>query len=85
MMKALNKYYPGANEFQGEIKIGSAEEYSASAKMFSHRLRSSIKESYEAYHGSLEGIRLTPDNEQSIYNEIESHFEKVPAMRTGRK
>ena len=85
MMKALNKYYPSANEFQGEMKIKSAEEYSASAKMFSHRLRSFIKESYEAYHGSMEGIRLTLNNEQFIYNEIESHFGNVPAMRTGRK
>jgi len=81
VMKALNIYYPGANEFMGETKIGSPEEYSHLAKKFSHQIRNSIKESYTAFEGSLEGIRLTPDNEQYIRTEIDSYFESIDVIR----
>lgn len=82
VMKALNKYYPGAEEFQEDLyKIPTPEEYSRLAKKFSHRLRADIKESYEEYNGSLEGIILTPDNEQFIRMEVESYFESVDVIR----
>ena len=81
VMKVLNRYYPGAQEFEGDTKIGSGEEYSKLAESFSHRLRSQIKESYEAYNGSLEGIRLTDDNRLFIRTEVESHFEQVEVIR----
>jgi len=82
VMKNLNKFYPGAEEFEpSEHKIGSPEEYSRLAKKFSHQLRRQIKESYEAYHSTLEGIVLTPDHEQFIRTEVESYFEGVPRVR----
>eukprot|EP00092_Neocalanus_flemingeri_P021683 GFUD01023521.1.p1 GENE.GFUD01023521.1~~GFUD01023521.1.p1 ORF type:complete len:351 (+),score=130.34 GFUD01023521.1:57-1109(+) len=83
VMKNLNSFYPGTEEFEPELhKIGSPEEYSKLAKQFSHQLRRQIKESYEAYHhGSLEGIVLTGDNEQFIRTEVESYFEGVSCVR----
>ena len=82
VMKYLNKYYPGAEEFEpAEHKISSPEEYSSLAKEFSHKLRQQIKESYELYHSTLEGIVLTGDNEQSIRTEVESYFEGIPRVR----
>ena len=58
-MKVMNKYYPGADKFDRSLfKIGSPEEYSKLAKQLSHKLRNQIKESYEAYHGTLDGILL---------------------------
>jgi len=82
VMKILNKFYPGAEEFDPiQHKIGSPDEYSRLAKQFSHQLRRQIKESYEAYHGTLEGITLTGDHEQFIRTEVESYFEGVPRVR----
>ena len=81
VMKILNKFYPGAEEFDPiQHKIGSPDEYSRLAKKFSHQLRSQIKESYEAYHGILDGITLTGDHEQFIRTEVESYFEGVPQI-----
>jgi len=82
VMKILNKFYPGAEEFDPiQHKIDSPDEYSRLAKQFSHKLRRQIKESYEAYHDTLEGINLTGDHEQFIRTEVESYFEGVPRVR----
>ena len=82
VMKILNKFYPGAEEFEpAEHKIGSPEQYSRLAKQFSHQLRRQVKESYEAYHSTLEGIILTGDHEQFIRTEVESYFEGIPRLR----
>ena len=71
VMKILNKFYPGAEEFEPpEHKIGSPEQYSRLAKQFSYQLRRQVKESYEAYHSTLEGIILTGDHEQFIRTEV---------------
>ena len=40
-------------EYMGEHKIGSREEYSSMAQEFCHRLRGQIKESYLTFHGTL--------------------------------
>jgi len=81
VMKSLNKYYPGAEEFDpNHHKIGSPDEYTRLAKQFSHQLRRKIKESYEAYNSTLEGIQLTGDHEQFIRTEVESYFETVPRV-----
>merc|ERR1712179_192872 len=78
VMKCLNKYYHAAEEFDSNHhKIGSPEEYTRLAKQFSHQLRRKIKESYEAYNSTLEGIQLTGDHEQFIRTEVESYFETV--------
>jgi len=78
VMKCLNKYYHAAEEFDSNYhKIGSPDEYTRLAKQFSHQLRSKIKESYEAYNSTLEGIQLTGDHEQFIRTEVESYFETV--------
>jgi len=82
VMGALDRYYPGSGDYMGEPKISSPEEYSRMAKHFSHKLRASFKESYEAYNNSLEGIRLTPDFEQIIKTDIDSHFESIPVLRS---
>lgn len=78
VMKNLNKYYPGSEEFDpSQPKIGNSKEYARLATQFSHSLRNKIEESFEAYNLTLEGIELTGDHELYIRTEIESHFETV--------
>ena len=80
--KCIGKYYPRAKEFvPGHDKICDAEEFTRIAKELSHKLRKSIKESYEAYNGSLEGINLTGDNVFFIRDEVERHFERIPIIQ----
>ena len=71
----LNCYYPHAEQFNGEVKIISEEEYSLLARSFSHRLRHDIKESFELINGSLHDITLTPDNWEYINMQMESFFQ----------
>ena len=79
--KYLNKFYPGAEDFEpSEHKISSSEEYISLAREFSHKLRENIKEIYKTYHSALVGIFLTGDNEQSIRTELESYFERIPCV-----
>ena len=40
-------------EYMGENKIGSIEDYMSMAKDFCHKLREQIKESYLTFHGTL--------------------------------
>jgi len=56
---ALNCYWPDAEEYMGEHKIGSREEYSSMAQEFCHRLRGQIKESYFTFHGTLK-VLISP-------------------------
>ena len=83
VMKRMNKYWPGAEEFvRGCQKIETAEDYSKLARQLSRDLREKIKESYRDYHrDSLEGIRFTPDHEEYININVESYFEKLPLVR----
>ena len=86
VMNNMNKYYPDTEEFDpGLHKIRDGEEYSRTAKMLSHKLRAKIKESFEAYNGSLEGISLTPDHVAFIVTEVERHFEQIPVIRSGSR
>ena len=80
--KCIGKYYPRAEEFvPGHDKIRDAEEFARIAKELSHKLRKSIKEGYEAFNGSLEGINLTGDNVVFIRDEVERHFEQIPNIQ----
>ena len=74
----LNKYYQDARDLD---KIATAEDYQRIAKQMSHQLRDKIKESYEAYNGSLEGIMLTGDHAAMIESEVERYFEKIPLVK----
>jgi len=81
VMKSMNKYYPGTDEFDPDHhKIGSLDQYTKLAKQFSHQFRTKIKESYQAYHSTLAGIKLTWDQELFIMNEVDRHFETVPRI-----
>ena len=68
-----------------QVKKQGHREYSRTAKMLSHKLRAKIKESFEAYNGSLEGISLTPDHVAFIVTEVERHFEQIPVIRSGSR
>ena len=81
VMKNLNKYYEESEEFEGNIKIRNADDYSRVAKQLSHELRGRIKESYEEFHGTLEGVSLTPDNVAFIEGEVERFFWDKPSIR----
>ena len=82
VMSVLNTYYPEAKEFMGEVKIVNYAEYREMAKSFSHRLRSEIKESYEAFNnGSLDGITFTIDNQHYVKTVIEVELDKMPILR----
>ena len=72
----LNSYYPHAEQFNGEVKIVSEEEYSQLARSFNRRLRHDIKESFELINGSLQDITLTPDNRDYINMQMESFFQE---------
>ena len=80
-MDNMNKYYRGTEVFDPRLeKIATPEDYSRIARELSHDLRSKIKESYEAYHGSLEGIVLTSDHIATIQTEVERYFEGLPVI-----
>ena len=83
VMSRMNKYWPGAEEFEGCQKIRTEEEYSKLAKQLSRDLREKIKESYRLYHhrDSLEGIRFTLDHNEYIKVNVESYFEELPLVR----
>lgn len=86
VMDNINKYYPGADDFQPHLhKIRTPEDYSSIAKELSHELRTKIKESYQAYHdGDLSGVKVTPDNIAFIEQEVERYFEHIPVIRERR-
>ena len=82
VMTRMNKYWPGAEEFEGSQKIKTEEDYSRLAKQLSRELREKIKESYQHYNrDSLEGIRFTPDHAEYIKVKVESYFEELPLVR----
>ena len=84
VMDKMNKYYPDTEEFDPMLhKIRDGVDYSRTAKALSHELRAKIKDSYEAYNGTLEGISLTGDNVAFIESEVERHFELIPVIRSG--
>ena len=84
VMEKMNKYYPDTEDFDPMLhKIRDGEDYSKIAKALSHELRTKIKDSYEAYNGTLEGISLTGDNVAFIESEVERHFELIPVIRSG--
>lgn len=57
--KRFNMYLVGLPDTQpNNMKINDADEYTKLAKYFSHRMRDQIKETYEQYHRTLEGIVL---------------------------
>ena len=83
VMEKMNKFYPDTEEFDPMLhKIRDGDDYSRTAKMLSHELRTKIKDSYEAYNGTLEGIILTGDNMAFIESEVERHFEPIPVIRS---
>ena len=86
VMYDMQRYYQVSDEFNPSLhKIRDAEDFERIAKMLSHDLRSKIKESYEAYNGSLEGISLTPDHVAFIETEVQRHFEHLPVIKIGLK
>ena len=68
--KNLNNYYRGSH-----AKIESKEEFSTLAKSFSDLMMGKIKDSYQAYNNTLEGISFTTDMKAQIAVVIESHFD----------
>ena len=81
VMENMNRYYPDSEDFDPRLhKIRDIKEYSRTAKMLSHNLRAKIKDSFEAYNGSLEWISLTPDHVYFIGAEVERHFEQIPVI-----
>merc|ERR1712130_403863 len=80
----LNRYWPDAEEYMGENKIGSMEDYRVMAREFCHKLREQIKESYLTFHGTLKGIALTSDHKMTIKMEIEMEMERRPSLNKRR-
>ena len=70
VMENMNKYYTDSEDFDPRLhKIRD--------------LRAKIKDSFEAYNGSLEGISLTPDHVYFIRAEVERYFEQIPVISSG--
>ena len=77
-----DKYYDGAEDFNPRLhKIRDEDDYFRTIKMLSDKIRTVIKEGYEAYNGTLEGIRLNGDHVAFIKFEVERHFEQIPVIK----
>ena len=82
VMENINKYYPGAEDFDPALhKIHDRDDYTRTAKMLSHSIRAKIKDSYEAYNGTLKGISLTGDHKAFIKSQVERHFDQIPVIK----
>ena len=82
VMENINKYYPGTDDFDPALhKLRDEDDYSRTARKLSHNIRSKIKDSYEAYNGTLEGISLTGDHKAFIKSQVERHFDQIPAIK----
>lgn len=80
--KRLSMYLVGMEDTQPHnMKINDADEYTKLAKEFSHKWRAQIKDTYETYHRTLEGITLTPDHKENIKIAIDMHFERLPVIK----
>jgi len=78
VMHCLNKYYfESENSDPAQHRIMSKCEYEKLAKQLSHQLREKIKESYHAYHSTLEGVELTADHAEIIRVEVDRFFENA--------
>jgi len=78
--QCLDKFYLEQPEPKN-IKIADADEYTKYAKHFSHKMRAQIKDTYEEYNRTLEGITLTLDNKEQITTEIIFFFESKPLIK----
>lgn len=79
--KRLDMYMVGqAGTEPKNIKIKDSDEYTRLAKFFSHKLRAQIKESYEQYNRTLEGVTITADNKEQIKVEIDMYFDTQPVV-----
>ena len=56
-------------------KIHDKDEYTRTAKMLTYNFLTLIKDSYEAYNGTLDGISLTGDHKAFIQIQVEMHFD----------
>ena len=83
VMENMNKYYPDIDVFDPMLhKIRDVDDYTTTARMLSHNIRAKIKDSYEAYNGTLEGISLTGDHVAFIKTQVEMHFDQIPVIKT---
>merc|ERR1712080_50582 len=78
--KRLDIYMVGqSNIEQNNIKIRDSEEYMKLAKLFSHKMRAQIKETYQQYNRTLEGVFISEDNKEQIKVEIDMYFDTRPS------
>ena len=78
----MNKYCPGFQEFDpSNHKIHDEDEYTNTAKMLTQNFLTLVKDSYEAYNGTLDGIRLTGDHKAFIQIQVEMYFSKIPVIK----
>ena len=83
VMENMNKYYPDIDVFDPMLhKIRDVDDYTTTARMLSHNIRAKIKDSYEAYNGTLDGISLTGDHMAFIKTQVEMHFDQIPVIKT---
>jgi len=79
--KRLDMYMLGQAGTQPKnIKIKDVEQYTRLAKLFSHKMRAQIKETYEQYNRTLVGVAITADNKEQIKLEIDMYFDTQPVV-----
>lgn len=49
--------------------------------MLTYNFLTLIKDSYESYNGTLDGISLTGDHKAFIIIQVEMHFERIPIIK----
>ncbi len=78
VMEVLNKYFFPNDKFPKKIR--SDDDYKATARKLSHRLREQEKQSYLASRPSLEGIAMTPDMRNRMELLVDMDMEKLPEL-----
>jgi len=68
--KCLKIYYNNVTSF-GQFRIVSEEHFTELCRSFSHRFREELKDSHVAFTGSISGLKLTPDHEMYIKQQID--------------
>lgn len=76
MKRCLNRHYPDAQEYEPDGRTINRVEYINLAKHFSQMLRAQLKESYQEYNRSMEGLTFTPDNREAVRVEVRLYFDR---------
>ena len=62
------------------VKENFLKHFTGTTTQLTRNLVTLIKDGYEAYNGTLEGISLTEDHKAFIRSQVERHFDQIPVI-----